>query len=216
MSKADLDKAVADTAKTVESWQSNIKSIESQIANANSRLEKSEAHRIRFALDASLGNAQATAEIASARAEAAAAAGDGNDLSHALSQGKERLIEAEGEAKRARNNLARFEAEVLMKKRIEVAGQLDKVIADFANFYARYAELGAQIVNMDVLPHTMHGTSNYEGAAGARRVAAALPTLFLKFYPGALHDEMKKENLAITEARFWFGEPVETTTTKAA
>src|ERR1039458_7336717 len=99
MSKADLDKAVADTAKTVESWLLNIKSIESQIANANSRLEKSEAHRIRFALAASLGDAQAITEIAKARAEQSAAAGDQSDLGHALLQSKEKLIEAEREAK---------------------------------------------------------------------------------------------------------------------
>ena len=217
MSKSDLDKAVADSAQTVEVWKSNIKAIEAQIENANSRLEKSEAHRIRFALAASLGNAQATAEIAAARAEAAAAAGDGNDLSHALSQAKAMLIEAEREAKIARNNLGRFMVEILVKKRIEVASQLDAAISDFARVYAQYEELGATIINMpDAMSHNVHGMSNHEGAVGARRVAAALPAFFLRFFPNSLHDEQKKESLAVTESRFWFGEPSETTTSKAA
>jgi hypothetical protein len=204
MSKADLDKAVADTAKTVESWRSNIKAIEAQIADANSRLEKSEAHRIRFALDASLGNAQAITEIAKARAEQSAAAGDVNDLSHALSQGKAMLIAAEGEAKRARNNLAKFMAEVLMRKRVDVAGQLDIVIADFARLYGEYDRLGGQIVNMpDAMPQNMHGMSNHEGAVGARRVRSALPAFLERVFPNALHDEQQKESLAVSEARFW-------------
>jgi hypothetical protein len=217
MSKADLDKAVVETAKTIETWQSNIKAIEAQIADANSRLEKSEAHRIRFALDASLGAAQAITEIAKARAEQSAAAVDVNDLSHALSQAKAMLIEAEREAKIARNNLARFMAEILMKKRIEVAGQLDAAISDFAHVFAQYEELGATIINMpDAMSHNVHGMSNHEGAVGARRVAAALPASFLKFFPNSLHDEQKKESLAVTESRFWFGEPAETTTSKAS
>jgi hypothetical protein len=217
MSKADLDKAVAETAKTVESWRANIAAIESQIANAHSRLEKSEAQRKRFALDASLGNAAAITEITKARAEHAAAEGDQADLSHALSQAKARMIEAESEAKIARNNLGRFMAEVLMKKRIEVAGQLDAAISDFARVFAQYEDLGATIINMpDSMSHNVHGMSNHEGAVGARRVAAALPAFFLKFFPNSLHDEQKKESLAVTESRFWFGEPVETMATKAA
>ena len=217
MSKTDLDKAVAETAKTVESWLLNIKAIETQIASAHSRLEKSEAQRKRFALDASLKNPDAIAGIAKARAEQSAAEGDQADLSHALSQAKAMLIEAEREAKIARNNLGRFMAEVLMKKRIEVAGQLDAAISDFARVFAQYEELGATILNMpDAMSHNVHGMSNHEGAVGARRVAAALPAFFLRFFPNSLHDEQKKESLAVTEARFWFGEPAETTTSKAS
>ena len=213
----NLEKQIAETAKIVESWQSNIAAIESQIANAHSRLEKSEAQRKRFALDASLGRPDAIAGIAKARAEAFAAEGDQSDLGHALSQAKAMLIEAEREAKIARNNLARFMVEIVMKKRIEVAGQLDAAISDFARVYAQYEELGATIINMpDSMSHNVHGMSNHEGAVGARRVAAALPAFFLRFFPNSLHDEQKKESLAVTESRFWFGEPAETTTSKAS
>ena len=212
----NLEKQIAETAKIVESWQSNIAAIESQIANANSRLANSESQRKRFALDASLKNPDAIAGIAKARAEQSAAEGDQADLSHALSQAKARLIEAESEAKIARNNLAKFEAEVLMRKRVDVAGQLDEVIAEFVRLHSAYEKLGNEIVNMDVLPQHAHGiTNHHDGALGARRVRAALPKLFDRVYPNALHDESTKEKLATTEARHWNLPPVETTT-KAA
>src|ERR1035437_1075201 len=217
MTKAALEKSVVDTARIAEEWASNVSKIEVQIANAHSRLEKSEAQRKRFALDASLKNPDAIAGIAKARAEQSAAEGDQADLSHALSQAKAMLIEAEREARIARNNLGRFMVEILVKKRIEVASQLDAAISDFARVYAQYEELGATIINMPyAMSHNVHGMSNHEGAVGARRVAAALPAFFLKFFPISLHDEQKKESLAVTESRFWFGEPAETTTSKAA
>jgi hypothetical protein len=213
----NLEKQIAETAKIVESWQSNIAAIESQIANANSRLANSESQRKRFALDASLKNPDAIAGIAKARAEQSAAEGDQADLSHALSQAKARLIEAESEAKIARNNLAKFEAEVLMRKRVDVAGQLDEVIAEFVRLHSAYEKLGNEIVNMDVLPQHAHGiTNHHDGALGARRVRAALPKLFDRVYPNALHDESTKEPLATTEARHWNLAPVETTIGKAA
>jgi hypothetical protein len=213
----NLEKQIAETAKIVESWQSNIAAIESQIANANSRLANSESQRKRFALDASLKNPDAIAGIAKARAEQSAAEGDQADLSHALSQAKATLIEAESEAKIARNNLAKFEAEVLMRKRVDVAGQLDEVIAEFVRLHSAYEKLGNEIVNMDVLPQHAHGiTNHHDGALGARRVRAALPKLFDRVYPNALHDESTKEPLATTEARHWNLPPAETVAAKAA
>ncbi|HEY5131045.1 MAG TPA: hypothetical protein VIJ35_27770 [Bradyrhizobium sp.] len=207
-----LEKQVAETAKTVESWKSNVKAIEAQIQNAHSRLEKSEAHRKRFALDASLGNTAAITEITKARAEHAAASGDIQDLATALGEANTRLIDAEGEAKAARSNLAKFAAEILQRQRIDLAGQIDTVIADFARLYGEYSKLGAEIVNMpDVLPLNLHGMSNAEGAAGARRIRAAVPKLLEQVFQSAAHDEQKKEPLATTEARFWNLAPVETT-----
>jgi hypothetical protein len=78
-------------------------------------------------------------------------------------------------------------------------------------------ELGREIVNMpDALPSNMHGISNHEGAVGLRRVRASLPAFFWKLFPGALHDEMKTENLAASEARFWNLSPEQPEQAKAA
>jgi chromosome segregation ATPase len=221
MSKAELEKTIADTAKAVEGWQSNIKKIESQIANAHSRLEKSEAQRKRFALDASLGNAQATAAISAARAEAAAAAGDVNDLGHALSQAKARLIEAEGEAKRARHELGRFEAMCRMRERVKAAARIDAVISEFSAALAEFDKLGRQIANMPgVLASDRLGStsiSQMEEIQGNRRMRSALPQVFLRFFPGALHEERPKMDLEKSEIQTWGSlAPAETTTTKAA
>ncbi len=103
-----------------------------------------------------------------------------------------------------------------MRQRIDVGAQIDVVIAEFARLYGEYEKLGAQIVNMDTMPRTMHGGADYEGAVGARRLRAALPRFLEQVFPNSLHDEQKKESLATTEARFWNLAPVETTTTKAA
>jgi hypothetical protein len=216
MSKTDLEKAVTDATRVAEEWAANIRKIESQIADANSRLEKSEAHRKKFALDASLGNPDAISQITKARAESLSAAGDQADLSQALADAKLRLVEVERAAKAAMSNLAKFEVEILQRKRVDIAGELDQVSADFARLYAQYEALGAQILSMDVLPRTMVGMSNHEGAVGLRRVRASLPAIFWKLFPGSLHDEMKTENLSTSEAKFWNLPPVETTTTKAA
>ena len=202
--KAALEKALADTARVVSEWTTNRVKIEVAISDANARLAKAAEHRQRFALDASLGNPKATAEIIKLRAEHACAQNDLIDLQHALSDARLRLVEAEGEAKIARSNLAKFEAEILQRERVDVAGELDKTVAEFARLYSRYEKLGREIVNMpDILGRNFFGMVNHEGAVGARRVRAALPAFVQTLFPGAHHDEQKKENLATSEARFW-------------
>jgi uncharacterized protein involved in exopolysaccharide biosynthesis len=148
------------------------------MANARLRLEKSEMHRKRFVLDASLGNAAAITEITKARAEYAVAAGDIQDLAIALGSANERLIEAEREAKAARNSLAKFETDILKGQRIDLAGQLDQAIAALAGLYQQYQKLGRAIVDTpDALPQNLHGmmATSHETFLGDRRVRAAVP-----------------------------------------
>jgi hypothetical protein len=217
MGNLEMEKQVAETARVVSDWKTNQAKIETAISDANVRLAKADASRKKFVLDANLGNPDAIKEIAKARAENNDALGDTADLGLALSDAKARLIEAEREAAIARNNLAEFEAEVLKRRRIDVAGQLDAAIAAFADLYREYEKLGDEIINMpDVMPRSLHGISNVEGAQGARRVRASLPRFFWKLFPGAVYDEMKTENLATAEARFWNLLPPVETTTKAA
>ncbi|SIO49357.1 hypothetical protein SAMN05443247_06427 [Bradyrhizobium erythrophlei] len=216
MSKAELEKAITDKSHTAESWRSNIKAIEAKIADANSRRTKAEALRKQFALNASLGNTAATESIAKARAEHELATGDLKDFASALIEANERLVEAEREVKVARSNLAKFETDILKRQRVDLAGQLDQAIEALAGLYQQYEKLGRAIVDMDVIPHNTHLTTNFDSALGNRRVRAACPKLFDRVFPNAVFDEMKKEPLATSESRYWFGEPVEITTTKAA
>jgi hypothetical protein len=211
-----LEKQIAETARVVEDWKRTVADIETQANVANLALARAKKTREAHALKAAMNDAAAVAAIKAARAEQLAAEQTIDDLKIALPEMEAQLAAAERAAASARHQLAKFEAEVLMKQRIEVAGQMDGVIAEYARLYALHEKLGAQIVNMDVLPRDMHGgISNHEGAVGARRVRASLPPFFWKLFPGAMHDEMKTENLAMTEARFW-SLPPEQAETKAA
>ena len=217
MSKTELEHAITEAAKRVASWTANAKKIEQQIAAAKGRIATADNQRKQSALAASLGDRAAIGELAAARAVHATAVGDLADLGQALNDAAAKLWEAEAEAKGARNTLAKFEADVLKRKRVALASEIDKTVATLASQYREYEQLGNEIVNMDVLPQHAHRITNrHDGALGARRVRAALPKLFDRVYPNALHDESTKEPLATTEARHWNLPPVETTTTKAA
>ena len=212
-----LEQKVTETAAVVTDWKNSIASIETQFNTANLALMRAKKEREIHALKAAMGDAGAIAAIKAARDAQRDAESTIEDLKViALPAAEEQLAAAERAATAAGRQLAKFEAEVLMKQRVEVAAQLDKVIADFASLYARYAELGTQIVSMDVLPRTVHGTSDYESAIGARRVRASLPAFFWKLFPGAIHDEMKTENLATSESRFWNLPPEHDEKSKAA
>lgn len=204
--KSALEKAVADTSLAACEWVANRAKIEAQISDADARRAKASELRQRHALNASLGDPHAISEIAKARSDSATAEGDLRDLQQAMIAAGVRLVEAENEAKIARSHLARFEVEILQRERIDVAGEIDKAIAQLAALCSRYEKLGREIINMPdamaVLPN-MHGISNFDGAMGARRLRAALPAFVQTLYPGSNHDEQKKEPLAMSEARFW-------------
>ena len=216
MSKTELEHAITEAAKRVASWTANAKKIEQQIAAAKGRIATADNQRKQSALAASLGDRAAIGELAAARAVHATAVGDLADLGHALNDAAAKLWEAEAEAKGARNALAKFEADVLKRKRVALAGEIDKTVATLASQYREYEQIGNEIVNTDPLPLNLHGMNNAEGAAGARRIRAAVPKLLEQVFQSAAHDEQKKEPLATTEARFWNLPPVETSTAKAA
>jgi chromosome segregation ATPase len=211
MSKTELEHAITEAAKRVASWTANAKKIEQQIAAAKGRIATADNQRKQSALAASLGDRAAIGELAAARAVHATAVGDLADLGQALNDAAAKLWEAEAEAKGARNTLAKFEADVLKRKRVALAGEIDKTVATLASQYREYEQIGNEIVNTDPLPLNLHGMSNAEGAAGARRIRAAVPKLLEQVFQSAAHDEQKKEPLATTEARFWNLAPVETT-----
>jgi hypothetical protein len=212
-----VEAAVASTAKTVESWLSNLKAIEAQIADANSRLEKSEERRKQFALAASLHDPAATKEIATARIEHAAAIGDIADLGHALIDANSRLIEAEREAKAARHELALDQATTLMHKRVSAAAKFDEALAACAAAFDDYQRLGAELQSYPDLNLAQGGAmmAHWEDATGLKRLAAALPA-FLKTLPAwTLTHHAKFVPLAQSESQFW-SLPAEQPEAKAA
>jgi DNA repair exonuclease SbcCD ATPase subunit len=210
-----LEKQVSETAAVVTDWKNSIAKIGTQLNVAGLAVTKAQKTREAHALKASLGDAAAIEAIKHARDEQQNAEQIISDLKFALPAASEQLAEAEKAAASARHALAEFNADVLKRKRVDVAGQLDKVIEDFARLFGEYEKLGREILSMDVMPRTMDGISNHEGAIGARRVRASLPKLFWKLFPGAVYDEMKTENLAAAEGRFWGLAPIDSDT-KAA
>jgi uncharacterized membrane protein YdfJ with MMPL/SSD domain len=151
-----------------------------------------------------MGDAVAIEAVTAARSEQSSAEQTIADLQIALPEAMAQLAEAEKAAAAARHAVAKAKAEEAMKNRIAKAGEIDAAIADFARLYHEYEALGREIIDMpDALPPSVHGIRNYEGAVGLRRAAAALPPFMQRFFPGALHDERKREPLAVTEARHW-------------
>jgi hypothetical protein len=214
--KADLLKAIDQSAGVVRDWKHNKDRLQTATVNAERRLAEAEDRRIALALEANLGNAAAIAGIAKARTGHSAAAADLQDLGVALIDVEKRVVEAEGAAKAARNNLAKFETAALIAERVEVAGEIDVAVAKLSLLFASYEKLGAEISNSETTARNLHGmVANHEGIVGLRRVAASLPVCFKKLFPGAHHDEMPKRPLKAQETQFWGISPPEQTSEAA-
>jgi len=211
-----LEKQVDETAAVVADWKRSVAAIETALHTANASLARAKQLRESLALNASLGNAEAIAQIKHARSEQNTAEQTIGDLQIALPEAQAQLANAEKAAASARHAVAKVIAEQKMRARVEVAGKIDAVIADFTRLFFEYEKFGNEIMNMDVMPQqNMFCSVNHDGALGLRRVRAALPKFFDRVFPNSQRDEMKKENLAITEARQWGLAPIESKT-KAA
>jgi hypothetical protein len=205
-----LEKQVDETAAVVADWKNTVAKIQTELNIATLARDNATKAREKHALAAAMQDAHAVSEIKHARSAEAEAAAKLADLAIALPAAEKKLADAERGAASARHELGKLIAEQSMRKRIALAGQIDGVIADFSRLFSEYEKLGHEIINMDVMPQqNMFGSVNHDGALGLRRMRAALPKFFDRVYPNALHDEMKKENLAITEARQWSLAPVD-------
>jgi hypothetical protein len=201
-----LEKQVAEAEAVVALWRNNRAKIETAIADANARLVKAAAHRKASALDASLGNPKATAEIVQLRTEHAAAEGDLADLGNALNDATLKVTEAEAAAASARAALSRHLGELEMRRRIDIAAKVDAAIAALAAALKEFDAAGSEITSLDVLPHGMMGSSaisRTEEIAGNRRIRAALPKSFLRYFPGSLHEERPAQSLEASETAVW-------------
>jgi hypothetical protein len=200
-----LEKQVTEAEAKVADWQEKVKALQQQISESTQTVAVATREREQHALTASLGNHAAIAAIKTARSNQHEAEQRLADLVVALPAAQAQLAEAERIATGARRAVAKVAAEQLMKKRIEVSGQIDSVIADLLiPLLDEYEKLGGEIVNMpDVVSRSIFGVASNETALGLRRVRAALPKIFDRIYPGAQYDEMKKAPLEKSEAEHW-------------
>jgi hypothetical protein len=198
---------VAATSSTVSDWRSKIASLESQAAELNGVVTKAIASREGHALSALLGDARAKAAISSARASQHLAEEELADvINYAIPASKTALAAAEAAAASARGALAKHRAEIEIRRRIGIAAKVDAAIAALAAALKEFDDSGTGITSLDVLPHGMFGSSaisRFEEIVGARRVRSALPKSFIRFYPGALHEEMPAASLEASETRIW-------------
>jgi hypothetical protein len=199
-----LEKLVEEAEARVADRQRAIAAISTQLNTANDALMTAKKVRETHAMAARLGDATAKDAVAHARDEQHAAEQDLQDLRIAQPEAEAQLALAEKNAASARHALGKLMAEQIIRKRISVAGQIDGAIADLTKLLLEFERLGQDIANTpDIPPSNMFGVVDHSNALGLRRVRAALPKIFDRIYPNAQHDEMKKENLATTEALHW-------------
>jgi hypothetical protein len=206
-----LQQRVEDTAAVVQAWGSAISRLEAELNTANLAVMRAKKQRETHALKAAMSDEAALAAVKQARIEQQSAEATIGDIEISLPQARAELASAEREAAGARRAVARVMAEQLMKKRIEVSGRIDSVIADLLTpLLDEYEKLGGEIVNMpDVVSRSIFGVASNETALGLRRVRAALPKIFDRIFPNAQYDEMKKAPLEKSEAEHWNLPPVD-------
>jgi hypothetical protein len=135
-----------------------------------------------------------------------------------LQQAPAALLEAKRELGNAKRALAKFEAEILQRKRVENRGKIAEAFRHLEKLHDIDDELGVQILSMsDALPPGIIGTvSGLEAAMGGDRMKRALPDFIWRlFFPGgAVY--AKETDLAASEARQWNLPPEHDEKTKAA
>jgi hypothetical protein len=217
-----LEKAVSEAEAKVADWRRSIAAIETQMNTANATLARASEHRAAHALQASLGAAAALEAVKHARGELHNASQTIEDLQISLPEAQAHLAEAEKCAASARHELARFEAGCLARERVKAAARIDTLISELSTAFAVFDKLGHQIGNMaGLLPTNPHmsgmSMSRTEEIRGDQRVRSALPKVWLRFFPGALHSERAPMTLEASEIQIWSSlASLETTTTKAA
>jgi hypothetical protein len=206
MSEQSLPDAVTETAKAVSDWQVRTAKMESQARDLDAVVAKSIKIIEDQALQALLGSSDAKFKIATARNAKAEAESELAVIGIALPAAKLQLSEAEAAAQSARGALARHHAEREMRRRIEIAARVDVAIAALAAALHEFDDSGTDIMNHDVLPHNMFGSSAISRSAeiaGHRRVRSALPKSFLRYYPDASHESMPATTLEASEIQMW-------------
>jgi hypothetical protein len=204
MQKHLVEAEAAKTAAVVQDWKNTIAKIETEFNVAT--LARDNATKVReiHALAAAMQDAHAIAEIKHARSAHAVAEATLADLAVALPAAATHLANAERAADAARHEIAKLHGEKLMRQRVAAAGRMDTALADAASAYNDFERLGRELQSFPDLNFGASGNmSHWEGVAGLRRIAAALPAFFTKLFPGTWTIEGARESLAASEEKFW-------------
>jgi hypothetical protein len=199
-----LEAEVARTAGVVADWRRDLAAIDTQLNVATLALLRAKKQCEVHALAASLGDATAIAAIKLARGEQHITEQQISDLQIALPGAQAQLASVEKAAESARHELAKLHGEKLMRQRVVAAGRMDAAFAEAASAYNDFERLGRELQSFPDLNFGASGNmSHWEGVAGLRRIAAALPAFFVKLFPTSWSNSDMRRSLAQSEAHFW-------------
>ena len=199
-----LEQQVAQTAAVVTEWKNTIANIETQFHTANLALANAKKTREAHALKAAMGDAAAIAHVKHARSEQHTAERTIGDLKIALPEAESQLAAAEKAAASARHELAKLHGEKLMRARVKAAARMDAAFSEAASAYIDFERLGRELQSFPDLGIAVSGNmSHWETVTGFRRIAAALPTFFMKLFPTTWTNEDARQSLAASEEKFW-------------
>jgi hypothetical protein len=212
-----LEKQVAETAAVVTESKNTIANIETQFHTANLALANAKKTREAHALKAAMGDVAAIAHVKHARSEQHTAEQTIGDLKIALPEAEAQLAMAEKNAESARHELAKLHGEKLMRQRVAAAARMDAAFSEAASAYIDFERLGRELQSFPDLGIAVSGNmSHWETVTGFRRIAASLPTFFMKLFPTTWTNEDARQSLAKSELDFWQLPPAETVAAKAA
>jgi prophage DNA circulation protein len=199
-----LEKQVAETAAVVAGWKNTIAKIETQFNIANLALLNAKKNRETHALKAAMSDAAALAAVKHARSEQHTAEQTIGDLKIALPEAEAHLAAAEKAAESARHELAKLHGEKIMRARVAAAARMDAGFFECAAAYSDFERLGRELQSFPDLNIAVSGNmSHWETVTGFRRIAAALPTFFMKLFPTTWTNEDARQSLAASEEKFW-------------
>jgi chromosome segregation ATPase len=146
-----LEKQVEETAAAAVDWKNTIAKIETELNVATLARDNAQKVRSTHALAAAMQDAHAVAEIKHARSAEASATATIADLAVALPAAREKLAEAERAAADARSELARLQAEKIMRARVQAAARMDGALAEAAAAYVDFERLGRELQSFPYL-----------------------------------------------------------------
>jgi hypothetical protein len=200
---------VANNIKRAEEYASkaraDVASIEARITRARAIIEGAAARRSEFTLAAATGSAKAAAALLEIRTEVSDAEHQLIEFEEALPRAREVVLDAEVALKRLIAAERVIKLRTLVRERLVVTAEIDACVQQLGYLIAKFNELGvaALVPYADILAATgRNGTSSFEAALGAHRVADALAAIAAKLYPLALIPN-KFKKLDEAERAFW-------------
>jgi hypothetical protein len=203
-----LEKRVEETAEVVRGWKNTVSQITTERNVATMARDKAKNTRATHALKAAMHDTHAVSEVKAAWAAQTAAEQTLANLAEALPAAEQELAAANKAETSARHALARFEAGCLARERVKAAARIDTLISELSAAFSDFDKLGLQIGNTPgLLPDNPHmagmSISRTEEIRGDLRVRSALPKVWLRFFPGALHSERPALTLEASERQIW-------------